>query len=908
MIFFEQPLWLLLLLPLAAGMALRPFPSRSANVLQGLIFLLLLLALAGMGLKLPEKRGILMVLCDRSLSMPPGAGEKMLRTLREIHRNRPEHARTGVIAFAGKSVMEKYPSAAPFNAFSAPPENRDATALAAAMEQALGTIPRGTPGRILLISDGQWNGPDPGELFTAAALRNIGVDFLPLRRERAADFAVTAVSGPLTAVPGEYYALSCRIRAPFAAKTVCRIRKNEGPWQERLLTLREGENTCFWRDRHDRSGVVAYEVELLAPAEDKVPENNRARHFVRLTLRNRILLATRSPSGNLGKLLRRFGFEAEILPPEQLTPEKLAACQALILENVPCSAVAPEVNRLAAELVRKGRMGVLMTGGRSSFAVGGWFHTPIGDVLPAAMEKQNEIRRNRAAVMISLDRSGSMSVAVDGVTKMAMADLAAVETFKLLAPDDEFGLTAVDSSVHTVVPMAPKKELADAPGSILAIESMGGGIFVDKALHDGIARLMDSKAPVRHLLLFADAADAEQPGDYKELLARSSKAGITVSVVGLGSLKDSDAGLLQDIARRGGGKCYFSDRADELPRIFAEDTFVMVRNSFKEGPTRGRFTGAAGALPGGEALTGTVACNGFNLSFPRKKSTVLLTSDDEEQAPLALTGYAELGRSAALAIEADGEYTGPFASQAEAARLIAFLTRYVAMPQSTGGGDFLVTQKMRDGEFRAEIHLDPDREREPFARTPRLSALILTPDGKVERQSREFLRESPDRLSAVLPVPPGGIITCAVEREDAPPLPLAPAVRSISPEFSGSAPKDITALVRSTGGRIRGDFADIWDDMPRRREETPCGKFLLAAAMALILLQTALRRFGWRFPALRLNLDFRSLRLPVRPRRVRPLKKAPVPPPKKETAPPAETAAGPEENALGSALKRAKRK
>ena len=65
MIFFEQPLWLLLLLVLGAWLAFKPFGSRTANVLQGLIFLVLTLALAGMGIRLPEKRGILLVLCDR---------------------------------------------------------------------------------------------------------------------------------------------------------------------------------------------------------------------------------------------------------------------------------------------------------------------------------------------------------------------------------------------------------------------------------------------------------------------------------------------------------------------------------------------------------------------------------------------------------------------------------------------------------------------------------------------------------------------------------------------------------------------------------------------------------------------------------------------------------------------------
>lgn len=905
MICFEQPLWLLLLLVLGAYLAFRPFGSRTANVLQGLIFLILTLALAGMGIRFPEKRGTLMILCDRSLSMPPGSGERMIRTIREINAKRPEGARFGVLAFAGESVLERAPSEGPFDGFASTPRNRDATDLAEALTQSLGQIPRGRPGRILLISDGRWNGPAPDDLFTAAAMRNIAVDFLPLKRENTADFAITNVSGPASAAPGEHYTISCRIRAPFAAKVRCRIRRNKGPWQERTLSLREGENRCFWRDREERSGTAAYDMELLPPQGDTIPENNTARHFVRITGKERLLLVTDSVSGNLAKLLKNSGFELDVLTPERLTPEALSACQALILENVPCSAVPGAVNRLAAELVRKGRLGVLMTGGMASFAVGGWFRSPLGDVLPASMEKQHEIRRNRSAVMVALDRSGSMAVSIDGVTKMSMADLAAVASFELLSPEDEFGLTAVDSSVHDVVPLAPKKELADAPGKILAIESMGGGIFVDKALHDGIEKLLRSQATVRHLLLFADAADAEQPGDYRELLAKSSKAGITVSVVGLGSETDSDAELLREIARLGGGRCYFSDRADELPRIFAEDTFVMVRNSFKKGATKGRFTPAAAA--GGERFTGTMECGGFNLSFPKEKSTVLLSTDDEDDAPLAIIGFAGLGRSAALNIEADGAYTGKFASDPRLPRLLAFLARYVSMPHGRNGADFLITSDMRDGEFLAETALDPERGSDPFDTPPRLTLLILTPEGKVESRTAVFRWTGPDRLSARAAIPPGCIVTAAVEGCGSAPIALPPAVRSISPEFTGDGERDIVPLVRLTGGRVRSAFPDIWEYMPRQQEKRSCVNILLGTAIVLILLQAALRRFNWELPELKLRFPLPRFKRSA-PRRRPGAKRGPELPEEKETVPPQESAAEPEDEDFSAALKRAKRK
>ena len=62
-------------------------------------------------------------------------------------------------------------------------------------------------------------------------------------------------------------------------------------------------------------------------------------------------------------------------------------------------------------------------------------------------------------------------------------------------------------------------------------------------------------------------------------------ADVTVSVVGLGTEHDCDANMLKDLARRGGGECYFSDNPDEIPRIFAQDTFTIARSTFVDQPT-----------------------------------------------------------------------------------------------------------------------------------------------------------------------------------------------------------------------------------------------------------------------------------------------------------------------------------
>ena len=63
------------------------------------------------------------------------------------------------------------------------------------------------------------------------------------------------------------------------------------------------------------------------------------------------------------------------------------------------------------------------------------------------------------------------------------------------------------------------------------------------------------------LLLFSDAQDSEEPGDYKALIQKMTDEGCTISVIGLGTDKDVDSALLVDIAKLGNGRMFCQDTA-----------------------------------------------------------------------------------------------------------------------------------------------------------------------------------------------------------------------------------------------------------------------------------------------------------------------------------------------------------
>ena len=88
MIFFS-PIWLLLLLPLSAAMYLWRLPTRGLNLVRFIIILLLVLAMAQPAIKLKDQQGTVVVLIDRSESMPPKAADDQLEVLKSLHGELP---------------------------------------------------------------------------------------------------------------------------------------------------------------------------------------------------------------------------------------------------------------------------------------------------------------------------------------------------------------------------------------------------------------------------------------------------------------------------------------------------------------------------------------------------------------------------------------------------------------------------------------------------------------------------------------------------------------------------------------------------------------------------------------------------------------------------------------------------
>ena len=810
---FLFPELLLLLVPLLALLYWRGRTTLVGGGVRVLILVILVLLAAVPLLRLGGQGVDVVAVIDLSRSVPADTSTKALEIVKRLEALRDTGDRVGIVVYGREARIERLPEAVTEVASFVQQVDPDGSDLGGAIGLAASLIPPQRPGRIIIISDGESNGSSVVAAAHAAAARGVPVDFRFARRPDTADVAVESLDVPGEVDEREPFQFSAWVRSDRSVEAEAVLLRDGVEIARTTRTFTPGAMQLTFRDVIDQPGTAHYRLELKG-VTDRVPENNIGQGAVRVVAPAAILVVNSSGGpDNLSRALASGKLPVNTTTPSAM-PRDLSALlryRAVVLENVPADALPAGMLTTLTRFATDLGGGLLLTGGRSSFGVGGYFKSDLDQYLPVSMEIKNEHRKLSLAMVVVLDRSGSMMAqAADGRTKMDLANLGTCAAIDTLGPFDEVGVIAVDSAAHVVSPLASASEKDAVCSQARTIQSMGGGIFTYTALVSAATMVQQSEKGTRHIVLFADAADAEEPGEYQRLLERLGPLGITVSVIGLGSETDSDADFLKDVAKRAGGRALFTTDAEELPRLFAQEAITVARSSFVEEPTSVRTVSdmvLLGELPSSQFP----AVDGFNLTYLRPGATMASVTTDEHRAPILAFWHRGLGRIAALAVEVDGQFSQRLNAWSDFSAFSVGLGRWLL-----GGDpplDAQATIDRRGGEGIVRVELDPDRARGTAADTRAATAAIVIPgDSATQRLDMKWVGES--TLEARFPVQRAGTYLGAVRLPDGTVLQLAPLSLPYSPEFEPRTDpeegyKTLTEMARASGGVER---SGAWDD------------------------------------------------------------------------------------------------
>jgi hypothetical protein len=850
---FLVPAFLVLILPAGWLLWRFPGPSRFSDALRGLAALALILVLAQPYLNLSDEGRSLIVLVDRSLSMPPETEREALDAIRLVEGARLAGDLIGVIGFGGRSEIESLPNEdQPFLGFERDP-SRNASDLATAIETALNQIPEGAPGSILILSDGESNGRDPlGEAHRALA-RGIRIDVLPLARPAGSDVAVERLELPPSVATNEPFQFSAWIRADIPETRAVTLLRGG-----RILTtgnreLAAGLNRIVFRDLVPTVGVAEYEVRvtpLQSKSKDRIPENDRGLAAVRVSGAPRVLVLNHDgASDTLVGVLEAAGIPVTVSTPEGARLDRigLTPYRAVVLENVSAGRIGYQGMKDLVDFVDERGGGLMMTGGTASFGVGGYYLSPLDPLLPVSLEMRQEHRKMGVAMAMVLDRSGSMGAEVQpGVTKMDLANAGTASAIELLSGIDAVTVIAVDTTPHEIVPLIPVDDPTPIVNKVRRIQSTGGGIYTYTGLLAAGLALEEAEQQNRHIILFADAADAEEHEGVPELLQRFSDIGITVSVIALGTDKDSDAQFLFETAEAGGGDVYFTTEPEELPRLFTQDTMTVARSTFIEEPTA--TEGRGGLFAMGDFGDGVdfPEIAGYNLTYMRPSSTVGAVTMDEFGAPIFSFTHRGVGRTAALTARIGGAESG-LVTWPDFPDFLVTTTRWLLGEDEPV--DFYVDMRLEGSE--AIVHLEVDLSgglMEVPPDTSKLELHLTRGDGSKTVRPLEPINE--DTYELRVPLTEVGIALGTIHLEGGRTLSLPPIALPYSPEYSPQRTRGTAApgvrlledLARETGGSHLTNLA-LAIAGPRETERwRVLGMELLWLSIGLFLFEILARR------------------------------------------------------------------
>ena len=330
------------------------------------------------------------------------------------------------------------------------------------------------------------------------------------------------------------------------------------------------------------------------------------------------MLLVDSQSDQINELrwaLEQQGLLVQTRPTEGI-PQTLMELQrfdCVILSNVPATAMTLQQMEILRTYVQDLGGGLVMLGSDQSFGLGGYYKTTLEEILPVRSNFEKEKEKPNLAMVLVIDKSGSM-----GGQKIELAKDAAKGTVELLSPSDQIGVVAVDGASYWISELHSAADKAFVMDRVSTLEA-SGGTNIYPGLNDAYEALQATSAKLKHVILMTDGHST--PGDYEGIVRDLVAARITLSTVACGT--EADQKLLEELAQTGGGRYYLCEDPRSVPQIFAKETMTASKSAINELPFLPQLIRPTPVLNGLELDTAPFLL-GYVVTRPKPTSEVIL--------------------------------------------------------------------------------------------------------------------------------------------------------------------------------------------------------------------------------------------------------------------------------------------
>ncbi|MFN0071287.1 MAG: VWA domain-containing protein [Chloroflexota bacterium] len=838
---FQQPALLLLILivPLlwrVAGPRLRSVPPgqrRAAKVTRSLVLMLLVAALAEPRLQLHPTSLQLIYAFDESSSLSAEQRAWFQRWAAEAQEPIQPEDRLASISFS-RSTHLGSPSEQKLS------EDKDRSNLESALRVASALLPSQGARHVVFMTDG-WE--TEGHVQQSEALTDgMTIHHVVPPLPDSTDASIRSVEVPSHTRVGEPLGASVTVDSLTETEASLRVWLDDRLVAEQVVALNAGANLLSVTPVLRSVGFHTIRAEINIPSDSRAENNGAAATTITKDAGRVLVIEERAGEGReMARVLTESGVEVEIQPVSAIptSVNTLRQFEAIVLANVPATTLALDQFRTLQIFVQDLGRGLVVTGGQRAFGPGGYEGTIMDEMLPVSSTPPSRRRQGSVALMLVIDKSGSMDLFRSDVSKMTMAREAAIQATDLLQVDDMLGVLAFDSRNQWVVPMARLRtpdDLKQAQAKISGIQA-DGGTTIYPALEAAYEAIAPVDARLKHIVLLTDGQSFN--ADYAGLIQRMRPREITLSTVAVGS--DSDTKLLTLLASIGEGRYYFTERSSEIPRIASKEANILTRNATVEGDVSvlaGEPSPVLrGISPNLPALTGYIG------TTPRPRAVTALGTDRGD--PLLAHWQYGLGRVVAWTSDARGLWSNAWIDSGEASRVWTQAVRW-SMPEPQRPE--LKVSATVDGPW-VTLHAESIRDDGTFADLQDTRATVVTPAG--DAVEARLPQRGPGVYELRTEAPGPGIYRVLfaqyengrVARDEVTGFVVLPG-----PESRGIGVNQelLNQLAARTGGRALKDPSEI-QLLARSSVDRaePLWPWLVGSALVLLPLDIAIRRMRW---------------------------------------------------------------
>jgi Ca-activated chloride channel family protein len=850
------PQWLWLALPAIGITLLLTWAARHrlsrrrrafALAIRIVVIAALVLAVAGLQIVLPVNKLTTVFVVDLSDSVGAEGRESALAFVREAIEAAPAEDQAGIVAFGGQALVERLPSTTRvLDAFESVPVTT-ATDIGAALRLAAAIFPDAAQKRLVLVSDGNdTTGRGQSEAAVAAG-QGIQVETHVIGRAASEEFLVERLHTPTTAREGEEIEVEVTIRSSVRQPASLRLFGDGKQIAEQQVTLEEGSNRFVFATRATEPGFHSFRVRVEAAADTFVQNNLASSNtIVKGSPRTLVIAGDSAIAENLVSALRAERQNVTLQRPAQAPRDLagLATYDSIVLVDTPAERLTEDQMRAMQVYTRDLGRGLVMVGGPQSYGAGGYRRTPLEDVLPVEMSVRNRTKQPDVALVVVLDKSGSMAAChcntlpgdVTGeIAKIQKVDIgkeAIVRAVAALTQQDEFGVVAFDENAHWVIRTAPLGQIGDVGAQIGGIRPDGQtNIFA--GLSEAVDSLEKSKATRRHVILLTDGWS--RSGQWDAILARMRAAGITLSTVGAGGGSDD---ILADFAKRGGGRYYNAENVASIPDIFLKETQQVSGQLIVEEPFFPIQTSTSPILKGLEK--GLPRLLGYNGTTAKAAAQTVLVSTRDD--PVLAQWQYGLGRSVAWTSDATGRWAKNWVGWPGFNRFFSQLVAWTFPGEETSGIEAEFVTQGEQTRLRLQS-LEQDGSPRNLYETV---VTIVAPD--LESHTVRLQQSAPGVYEAPLGNLEPGAYALRVIQTKPGATALGRTLGLVAPTAAeyhllGTNERLLASLRAATGGREIADPKDAWrHDLRSTSFATDLWPFLLLLALLLWPLDVAVRR------------------------------------------------------------------